>query len=505
MPPSANDPALPSATDPQVGGSRGGVVGTPPLLKVIVVGGGIAGLAAAHRLVERCRELGRPLALTLCEAAGRLGGTIRTERSGEGFLIEAGPDSFISEKPWALALVERIGLGPRLRLTDDRYRRTYVARGRRLYPLPDGFLLLAPVRIAPFVASPLFSWRGKLRMALDLVLPRRHGDDDESLASFVTRRLGREALERVAEPLVAGIYTAVPERLSLAATMPRFLALERQHRSLILGLRRSVAAREAQGASGPRWSLFVTLAGGMGELVEALAARLPVGSVRLSAAVAAVTAGNGAERWQVRLDDGTVLPADGVILAGEAPRMAPILRERDPELARLLAGIRYASSATVTFGYPRAAIRHPLDGFGFVVPRSEGRAVLACTFASVKYSARAPEGSALLRAFLGGARADAILEHDDAGLARLAEGELAGLLGIEGAPSLTRVARQPAAMPQYDVGHLGRVAAMEARLTGWPGVALAGSAYRGVGIPDCIRSGEDAAGRVLEILAPRGA
>jgi oxygen-dependent protoporphyrinogen oxidase len=467
------------------------------LRRVVVVGGGIAGLAAAHRVVERAGEQGEPLALTLCEAAGHLGGTIRTERTGDGFLVEAGPDSFISEKPWALALADRIGLSPRLRRTDDRYRRTYVARGDRLHPLPDGFLLLAPVRLAPVVGSPLFTWRGKLRMALDLVLPRRAADGDESLASFVTRRLGREALERVAEPLVAGIYTASPERLSLAATMPRFLALERQHRSLILGLRRSAGAREVAGASGARWSLFVTLADGMAELVGALAARLPPAAVRLGCRVAAVARGTGEAPWVVQLADGSALPAEGVVLAGEAPRMAPLVHGLDAELARLMSGIGYASSATVSLAYPRAAIRHPLDGFGFVVPRAEGRAALACTFSSVKYPGRAPEGSVLLRVFLGGARAETILDHDDAALAQLAERDVAALLGIAGPPVLTRVTRHPAAMPQYEVGHLDRVARIEARLAAGPGLAAAGSAYRGVGIPDCIHSGEAAAERVL--------
>ncbi len=464
-------------------------------VRVVVVGGGIAGLAAAHRLVEQAGERGRPLDLAVCEASGRLGGSIRTERTPDGFLIEAGPDSFVSEKPWGLALAERIGLGPRLRRTDDRYRRTYVVRDGRLHPLPEGFLLLAPARLAPLVGSPLFSWGGKLRMALDLVLPRRPADGDESLASFVTRRLGREALERIAEPLVAGIYTAAPERLSLAATMPRFLALEREHRSLILGLRRSAAAREVRGASGARWSLFVTLADGMGELVDALAARLPAGAVRLGVPAAALERADG--RFAVRLADGRALPADGVILAGEAPRMARLVDALDPELGRRLGGIRYASSATVTLAYPRAAIRHPLDGFGFVVPRCEGRAMLACTFSSVKYPARAPGDAALLRVFLGGARGEAVLERDDAALIALAAAEVGALLGIGGPPRLARVARHPASMPQYEVGHLDRVAAIEARLAAWPGLAVAGAAYRGVGIPDCVRSGELAAERVL--------
>jgi protoporphyrinogen/coproporphyrinogen III oxidase len=464
-------------------------------LRLIVVGGGIAGLAAAHRLVELTRD-GPPLALTLLEARHRLGGTIATERA-DGFLVERGPDSFISEKPWALALAQRIGLTERLCRTDDRYRRTYVARGRRLYPLPEGFLLLAPARLWPFVASPLFSWGGKLRMALDLVLPRRPADGDESLAAFVTRRLGREALERVAEPLVAGIYTAHPERLSLAATMPRFLALEREHRSLILGLRQSARRPEVAGASGARWSLFVTLGGGMGELVDALATRLPQGTVHTSCPAAAIARGGADAPWQVRLGDGDALAADGVVLAGEALRMAPLVRDLDPELAGGLGAIGYASSATVSLAYPRAAIAHPLDGFGFVVPRGEGRPTLACTFSSVKYPGRAPADHVLLRAFLGGARGAGILDHDDAALVALAQADLGAFLGIRGTPVLTRVARHPAAMPQYEVGHLARIAALEARLTAWPGLALAGAAYRGVGIADSVRSGEEAAERLL--------
>ncbi len=472
-------------------------------LRIVVVGGGIAGLAAAHRLIEATREAGPPLALTLLDAADRLGGTIATERI-DGFLVERGPDSFISEKPWALALAERLGLGPRLRRTDDRHRRTYVLHGGRLHPLPDGFLLLAPARLWPMVTSRLFSWRGKARMALDLVLPRRPADGDESLAAFVTRRLGREALERVAEPLVAGIYTADPARLSLAATMPRFLALEREHRSLILALRRQAGAREVAGASGARWSLFVTFAGGMGELVGALAARLPPGTVRLAAPVTEITRGapHEAAAWRVGLADGTGLPADGVALAGPAPRMAGLVRGVDPELARLLGGIAYASSATVALGYPRTAVRHPLDAFGFVVPRREGRAVLACTFSSVKYPGRAPDGFVLLRAFLGGALGAEVLEEDDPALARRAADELAALLGIDGEPVLTRVARHPAAMPQYAVGHLDRVAALDARLGALPGLAVAGAAYHGVGIADCVRSGEASAERLLQALRP---
>ncbi len=468
-------------------------------LRVVVVGGGIAGLAAAHRLVELAREAARPLDLVLLEAEGRLGGTIRTERA-EGYLLEGGPDSFISEKPWALALAGRLGLGPRLCRTDDRFRRTYVVRGGRLEPLPEGFLLLAPTRVGPVLRSRVFSWRGKLRLGLDLVLPRGRAAGDESLGSFVRRRLGQEALERAVQPLVGGIYTADPDRLSLAATMPRFLALEREHRSLILGLRRA-SPPGAAGASGARWSLFVTLAEGMEELVGALARRLPAGAVRVRTPARAVTP--SADGWRVQLPDGTHLPADGVVLAGPAPRMAPLVRGAEPALARLLDGIAYASSATVALAYPRAAVRHPLDGFGFVVPRVEGRATLACTFSSVKYPGRAPAGSVLLRVFVGGALQADLLEREDQALARLAHDDVARLLGIEADPVLSRVWRHPRAMPQYEVGHLDRVAAIEARLEVLPGLALAGAAYRGVGIADCVRSGEAAAERITSSLKGR--
>jgi protoporphyrinogen/coproporphyrinogen III oxidase len=467
-------------------------------LRIVVVGGGIAGLAAANRLVELARDERRPLDLVLLEATGRLGGTIRTERS-EGFLLEAGADSFISEKPWALALAERVGA--RLRRTDDRFRRTYVVRRGRLRPLPEGFLLLAPTRAWPVLASGVFSWRGKLRLGLDLVLPRGSGAADESLGSFVRRRLGREALERVAQPLVGGIYTADPDRLSLAATMPRFLALEREHRSLILGLRRTARAGETAGASGARWSLFVTLAGGMEELVAALAARLPTGAVRLGSPVGGIVP--APDGWRVHPRDGAPLHADGVVLAGPAPAMAALVSAVDPGLASQLGGVVYASSATVALAYPRAAVRHPLDGFGFVVPRVEGRAILACTFSSVKYPGRAPDGAVLLRVFVGGALQADLLARADEDLIRLAHDDVATLLGVAGDPVLARVWRHPGAMPQYDVGHLDRVAAIESRLEAFPSLALAGAAYRGVGIADCVRSGEAAAERLNSTLKGR--
>ena len=462
-------------------------------MRLVVVGGGITGLAAAHHALELARERRIALELTLVEARERLGGTIATERAG-GFLIEAGPDSFLSEKPWALALCRRLGLEDRLARTDDRYRKVFVWHAGRLHPLPDGWELLAPTRLAPFLSSRLFSWPGTLRMAFDLVLPRGIADD-ESLGAFVRRRLGREALERVAQPLVAGIYTADPDDLSLTATMPRFAELEKQERSIILGLRRARRRARETGVSGARWSLFVTLKEGMEDLVAALATRLQPGTVLLKQRVAGVE--RRGDRWRVATAEGADLDADRVIVATESHAAARMLRYVDPTLATLLAEIPYASSATVTLGYRRADVLHPLDGFGFVVPRTEKRALLACTFSSVKYAGRAPAGDVLLRGFVGGALNEAVLELDDAPLVMRARAELREALGITAAPALARVFRWPKAMPQYHVGHLARVETIERRAGALPGLDLAGGAYRGVGIADCVRSGEAAAERAL--------
>jgi oxygen-dependent protoporphyrinogen oxidase len=462
-------------------------------MKLVVVGGGITALAAAHRATELARERGLDLDLKVLEARGRLGGTIATERV-DGFLVEAGPDSFLSEKPWALALCRRLGVESQLVRTDDRYRKVFVWFRGRLHPLPDGFQLLAPTRLLPFASSSLFSWAGKLRMAMDLVIARG-GGDDESLGAFVRRRLGREALERVAQPLVAGIYTADPDDLSLAATMPRVLEVERRHRSVILGLRRALRTAPQPGTSGARWSLFVTFTGGMETLVRALADRLPDSSVVLNQRAASVERTGAC--WRVATADGARFDADRVILAGESHGAARLLRYVHPPLATLLDQIEYAGAATVSLGYRRGDVPHLLDGFGFVVPRTEGKAVLAGTFSSVKYPGRAPEGHVLLRCFLGGALNADLMAEDDATLIARARADLREALGVTAEPVLTRLARWPASMPQYRVGHLAHVETIERRLAALPGLQLAGGAYRGVGIADCVHSGEAAAESVL--------
>jgi oxygen-dependent protoporphyrinogen oxidase len=452
--------------------------------RVVVVGGGIAGLATAHRIVEHARA-GTDVDVVLVEAGDRLGGTIGTERSN-GFLVETGADSFITEKPWARALCERIGIP--LVGTREGERRTYVVRQGRIEPLPEGFLLLAPTDPLTMARSSLFSWPGKLRMALDLVLPRRDGSSDESVAAFVRRRLGREALERAAQPLLGGIYTADAERLSLAATMPRFRELERRHRSLILGLR-AEARGQARTASGARYALFAAPRDGMGALVAGLARRLPEGVVRLRAAATGLE--RQGERWTLRAG-GEPLAADAVVLATPAQATAVLLQSLDPALAAPLRAIEYASSATVTLAY-RAADAGRLCGFGFVVPAVEKSPLLACTFASRKFPGRAPDGYELLRAFVGGALRPDLIELTDDRLVASVRAELAALLAITASPVLARVQRYRNAMPQYAVGHVDRVAVIEARAAALPGIALVGAAYRGVGVPDCVRGGEEAA------------
>ncbi|MGH7428886.1 MAG: protoporphyrinogen oxidase, partial [Candidatus Methylomirabilaceae bacterium] len=469
------------------------------LRRIVVIGGGITGLAAAHRLVERSRSTQPNCDRLLLEAGPRLGGLISTMRR-DGFIVESGPDAFITNKPWALDLICDLGLSERLIGTNPEWRRTFVVRGGALHPLPEGFFLLAPTRIRPFLRSRLLSWRGKVRVLLDLLLPRGRSDADESLASFVRRRLGQEALARLAQPMVGGIYTADPERLSLRAIFPQFLEMEARHGSVIRALRREQMAASPghQAVGGARYGLFATLDDGLQILVDALAERLPAGAVRLSTPVAAI-AREGA-RWAVRLEDGAVVGADGVVLTTPAYQAARLLRDLDPEIARELEAIPYASSLTVTLAYRRDDVAHPLDGFGFVIPSCEGRSVIACSFSSVKFPNRAPANHVLLRAFAGGALQPEVLEWDDRTLLSAVLRDLGELLGIRSAPLWSQVARHARSMPQYHVGHLRRVEAIERHLNRWPTLRLAGNAYRGIGIPDSIRSGEAAANSLLTEL-----
>jgi len=453
--------------------------------RVVVIGGGISGLAAAHRL----NELNPSLDVTLIEASARLGGMLLTDER-EGFLLERGPDSFITEKPEAVALAKRLGLESRLIETNPNHRRSFIVRNGRLRPVPEGFQLLAPSRIWPFITSDIFSLPGKVRMAADLLLPRKsaNGVADESLASFVRRRLGREALERMAQPMVGGIYTADPETLSLRATLPRFLDMERDHRSLILAMFRK--ARPQSGTSGARYGLFLSFDHGMEVLVKTLGKTIANCEVKLNMRVTAI---ERERSWKLKTDKGDTIEADALCLAIPAYVAAQLLSSLNASFAAQLNQIKYASTATLNFAYRRDAIQHPLDGFGFVVPFVEKRSLIACTFSSVKFPGRAPDDHVLLRAFVGGALQPEMFALEDSEMLARAESDLRELLAIGAKPLFAEVSKWQNSMPQYEVGHLDRVAAIENRVRELPGLALAGNAYRGAGIPDCIRSGETAA------------
>ena len=466
--------------------------------RIIVVGGGISGLAAAHRLLELSQETGFKVEVLLLEAGRRLGGVIATERVGD-FLLEAGPDSFISEKPWALRLCERLGIASSLISTNPSRQNLYVVHKGSLKLLPEGFFLLAPTRLWPLLSTPLFSWTSKLRMGWELFIPRRRAHSDETLASFVRRRFGQEVLDRAAQPLIGGIYAADPEKLSLAATMPRLLEMERTTGSVIRATRRE--QRDRQTGSGARWSLFVTLARGMQELVDALATRFPGETVRLGTKVTDLSWKAAKKTWLATTDREERLEADGVILALPSYSSAGILSSLAPEAAEQLKSIPYSSTATISLAYRQEDLPFQLNGFGFVVPAIEKRTIMACTFSSVKYPGRAPEKHVLIRAFVGGALQPSLFEQDDRTMENGVRRELSELIGARtAAPLFCRIYRHPRSMPLYHLGHLELLGKVEAKLANFPTLALAGNAYRGVGIADCVHGGEEAAEKVLSSL-----
>jgi oxygen-dependent protoporphyrinogen oxidase len=473
--------------------------------RIIVVGGGIAGLAAAHHLLEINRERSLGIDVILLESSHRLGGCIQTERIGD-FLVEAGPDSFITEKPWALRLCERLGLASLLVSTQAAYQKIYVVHQGQLVPLPEGFFLLAPTRLRPFIETPFFSWAGKLRMAAELFLPRGKHDGDESLGAFVRRRFGSEALDRVAQPLVGGIYASDPDKLSLAATMPRFLEMERRKRSVIWAMwsQQRRRAYNCEAGSGTRWSLFVTLAGGMQELVDTIAERLPEGAVRLNRPVTNITRDENKRSWRVTTAGNETFEAAAVILATPAFHAGQVLGVVASDAADELKKISYASTATVSLAFRSQDFPRPPDSFGFVVPVIESRKIMACTFSSLKYPGRAPEDYVLLRAFVGGSLQPEFFENDDATMEKNVRDELASLLGVKAQPIFSCIRRHPNSMPQYHVGHQKRIERIETGLSELPAIALAGSAYHGVGISDCVRTGEEAAEKVINHLSLLG-
>lgn len=460
--------------------------------RIAVIGGGLSGLAAAHRLQELAADA--PVEIVLLEAGNRLGGVAGTAVE-DGFIMETGPDSFITEKPAAFNLSKRLGLEPEIIRTASTGRRSFVVHAGALTPVPAGFQMIAPSAVGPFLRSSIVGVPGRLRALWDLVLPRRTLSGDESVASFVRRRFGQQVLDRLAAPMVGGVYGADPERLSARATIARFVQLEQTGGSVIRALRAAQDKQQSGPASGPRYGLFASYRRGMQTLADALTARLAPGVAHLGVAVESIarTAGGWALALNRPLTAGATLGVDGVILALPAHRAATILASEAPSLSGELAGIPYSASITVSLGYERAAVTRLIDGFGFVVPSIEGFTIVAASISSSKYPGRAPEGKVLLRAFL---RQDAAGLGDGA-VTDLAHNELARLLGISAGPVLSLVSRHDKAMPQYEVGHLERVARIAALTAELPGLALAGNGYSGVGVPDCVASGERAAETVL--------
>ena len=453
----------------------------------IIIGGGIAGLSAAYEL------FGRGIGFVLLERASRPGGVILSEEI-DGFTIDAGPDSLLVQKPDGIRLCEELGLGAELVPTKPP-RLAYIQRGGRLHPLPASSVLGIPTRIRPFVTTQLFSWTGKLRMAAEIGIPPRRDEADESIGAFMTRRFGAEATTYLAEPLLAGIHAGDVNRLSVRSLFPRFVDAEREYGSLLRAFRaRPRGPMSANGA-------FRSLSGGLSQMIRALVARLPAGSIRLDAAVRRLSIGGTPPRFSVEAANGERISGSTVIFATPAYVTGALVREIDPALAGLCGDVPYASTATVVMAFERSVIAHPLNGSGFVVPRVERSGILAGSWMSSKWPHRAPAGKVLLRAFVGGARDPDVLDRADPELVRMSLAALTPLLSITGEPILTRVYRWQRTSAQHEVGHAARIRPIERALASHPGLFVTGSGFRGVGIPDCVADGRATGKQVAEWLA----
>ncbi|MBK8576022.1 MAG: protoporphyrinogen oxidase [Elusimicrobia bacterium] len=492
-----------------------------PARRVVVVGGGISGLSAAYRVQEHARETGADVRLTVLDAGKQPGGVVETGRR-DGFLWEGGPDSFITEKPAALALARTLGMEFQVIGTNKNFQQSFIARGATLLPTPEGFYLLAPSKLGPLFRTKILSWPGKVRAAMELFIPPREGNADESLGAFVRRRFGQEVLDRLAQPMVAGIYSADPEQLSLQATFPKFLEMEKKGgviRSLLASRKKGAIAPRANAPranapranappSGARYGLFASFEGGVGSFVQTLYQQFPTGTYHGETHVQGIE--KIGERWRLTCKQGPFHPlekggeggfdvsfeADGLILAVPSAVASTLLKSVDPTLSTLLAQTPYGDVATVNVAVRRDRLSHPLNGFGFVVPAIENRTVTGCTFSSVKFAGRAPEGFALLRAFVGGS---ALTGTDEALCAAVLK-DLKDFLGLNGPPEWMELRRYPSAMPQYNLGHVDRVKETFRRAQTQNRLELAGNGFWGIGLPDCVAGGVAAAERIIASL-----
>jgi oxygen-dependent protoporphyrinogen oxidase len=456
-----------------------------PTVDIAIVGAGISGLAAAFELQRR------GLRVQVFEASARPGGVVTTERH-DGWVIDGGPDSLLVQKPAAVALCRELGIADRL-VSTLTPRTAFILRDDRLHPIAEGSFLGFPLKVSSLVRSSVFTIGGKLRMACEVAIPRGAGEEDESIAAFVRRRFGDEAVDYLAEPLLAGIHAGDVERLSLRALFPRLLDAERTSGSVIRAFRALRVKPSPQGA-------FVSLPGGLGELIDALAGALQPDTLICNARITDVrrVSGYTLDGAQGRVD------ARAVILAIPAYVAGSFLRGFDTQLAALCEAIPYASTATVAFGYRRDQVAHPMTGTGFVVPRVERSPLLAATWVTSKWPGRAPPGHVLLRAFLGGGRDPRRLESSDRVLVEEAREELTRLLGISGDPVLTHLTRWTRQSPQYEVGHLQRVTAIDQHLASIPGLFVTGSGFRAIGIPDCVADGRETAARAAAFVSKAG-
>ena len=467
--------------------------------RVVIIGGGIAGLSAAYSLREHQKQ-GSAFEILILERKDRVGGNIRTEKV-DGFIVEGGPDCFLSEKPWAMELCRRIGMEDRFLSTNDSKRKTFVLSGGKLHELPEGVILMVPTKILPLVTSTLISFPGKLRMAMEMFIPRKKTPGDESLGQFVRRRLGKEALDKIAEPLVAGVHAGDPETMSIRSSFPKFVQLEEEHGSLIRGMVKRMATMRKTprpASSKKKVTMFMTLSGGLTEMIETLVTLLKKsGNTEIKTGVEVTGVEKKGDSYEVSISGEASIKADSVIIAAPAYAAASLLKGLDPWISERLSTIPYVSTATVSIGFKKKDINHPLNGFGFVVPRTENRKIMAATWTSVKFSGRAPEDSVLIRCFVGGSKNMELVDMSDADMVKMVRAELKDIMGIDAEPVLTRVFKWKNSMPQYTIGHDERIESMEEKLAKHHGLYLAGSAYHGIGIADSVRFSEVVAKKAL--------
>ena len=462
--------------------------------RIAIIGGGISGLSAAYALEEK-RRAGVEVEYVLYEASSRFGGVLVTDRV-DGCILEAGADSFLTEKPWASDLCAKLGLAGQLIGSNDAERKTYIVVRGRLIEMPDGLMFMVPTKLAPTIFSPLFSAQTKLRMAQEWFHPPHKANGDETVAAFVERHYGPEMVDRLADPLLSGVYGGEASQLSVRAVLPRFAEMEAKYGSLGRGM---LAARAgmARNTKAPPRPLFTSLEEGMQQMVDALVAAVDADALRVGTTVQAVApeAGGWVVSAGLQSDE-----FDAVILALPTKSAANLLLRCASELAAELNAIEYSSSVTVALGYDKQVRDSLPPGFGFLVPRSEGKRMLAATFVHNKFPHRAPDDRAILRCFLGGSRGAEMLAHSEEEILRIVREELDQILHLKAEPLFTRVFKWKGAMAQYGVGHLERIARMEALRQKLPGLALAGNGYRGIGVPDCVRSGTDAVDSTLSAL-----